>query len=147
MASSVGDAEAVERFARACHEGADNMSYAGRRSSDEIQRLINSDAWAGGRSAAYRSIADNRRHELGRLADELHGIGSDLARHSHWIREREAHLHDLEKRIRRWAVQHPAAPDGLGITPDASLIQHYPARFSGDWESLAQRLRAHRAVF
>ena len=147
MASSVGDAEAVDRFARVCHESAEALSTVGRRSAAEINRLIERDAWAGGRATQYRVVADNRRHELDRLADELHGLGRDLGRHCHWIQEREAHLYDLEKRIRRWAIQHPFIPGTPAMTPDASLVPLFPRRYSAEWETLAQRLRAHRAVF
>jgi hypothetical protein len=142
MASPIGDAEAVDRCARAFQRGAERLHELG----DGEVGSFNHASWRGPRADRSRHLARERREQLRRSAVELQQVADQLRRHASWIRQREDQLRRLERRIRQWALAHPHRPD-QPWRADASLIRWWPPPMSEEWEQLSTRLRSHGAVF
>lgn len=154
--SPIGDADAVDGLARSCQDAAGTLDVAARTLLSRVDDLIAAGTWAGPRAEQFRRRADHRLRVLERERNALGRLADELRLRARRIREREDYLRRLERRIRDWADAHPA-PDlvtqavdlltPLDYGPHAGLIGHYPRHLDPEWETVADRLRAHGAVF
>lgn len=132
------DTSAIDALARECAAASDEV----RRTGDTADQRARALRWHGGRGAdQHRFTVGQTRGDLHHDADDLDQIRLALQRHSEWIRARESHLRDLERRILNWFHAHPPRIDLPGNL-DARLLSYIPASLSDEWETVANRLRA-----
>lgn len=141
MAHPVGDAAAVEEFARVCRREANKV----RDIQGLVEGRVNSTHWVGRRASRLKSDVRVQRGLVNESSDRLNQVARTLDAHAQWIRETIAELENLEYRIRSWAASHP--PDPATPGPDASAIGRFPERHSFEWRALANRLWSQGAYF
>ncbi len=138
--ASVGDPDALDRFAASYDRSADLVADVG----GQHRRWFDASSWQGPRADGMRSLAAERERSCRTAADELHWLASRFRQLAGTVRARQRYLLDLQRRIDLWATAHPPGTDP---GRDAGLIRWRPPPADDDWEELAGSLRAAGAVF
>jgi hypothetical protein len=140
----IGDADQVEDLARLYRREAQQVERTFNDSMRQLQRTIDSDAWAGRRASRVLHDVMGDRRVVATQVTELRSMARELDRHALWIRETIRELEGIEQSVRGWAAAHPPNPQVPG--PDSSLITSWPAPWSYEWRALRRRLRSAGAT-
>lgn len=159
MASPVGDSDRVDAVARTCVDEGRAIGDGGKRCVTELERRMNQGAWQGLAADLAHAWITSEALTLGRVHGELEDIAAELRAHAQWIRDRERHLREVERRVRARLDQPPPAIPGLAFIPEAHMhflrevrlwcrahvspLGHdgLPAPLTDGWEALEQHLQ------
>ena len=143
MASVIGDSAGARRMGRALRNGSSEID----RIEGKFRRAVDASECRGAFGFAERTFRSFQSQRTNGVEFRMNDLATAVERHATWVDDTERELHDLERRIRRWAAAHPPSDDPTHVGPDASLIRYWPASLSFEWRDLAARLRAHGAWF
>jgi hypothetical protein len=132
----LGNADQVLQLAARLDRDAHEFEDAGLA----LVRRLESASWQCGRASRFRNEMRSCADDARRRADSIRAIAVDLRRHAQWIRDEQARLSSIERRVRSW-IDDIARK---GVRPpweDWGIHLQLPRSLDPAWDSLANDLR------